>query len=98
MVVALKEILGAEALIDPEDYSQHISRFEEEILRQAKEMITVSVVFTYRGLNDTELEQYMEFNRQEYSLKLSRAVFNGAIGAMRGMLEQMVRAAQDTPQ
>lgn len=89
MVVALNEILGAESAIDPVQFRRNLDMHDQDILEEAKEMIAVSIVFTYRWLSDEELEEYFRFNSQEHSLKLSRAVFQGALSTMRALLKQM---------
>lgn len=91
LMLALNQLMYPEQLVDPLDYKKQVARYRLEIREQAEEMIIVSVVYTYRKLSDKELEKYMEFNRQPYSVKLSEAVFNGALKAMRRMLEQLTQ-------
>lgn len=94
MIIALNGLLTEEDIIDPDEYRRQVTLYEDDIREQAEELITVSIVFTYRWLSDGELEQYMQFNQQEYSRKLSRAVFKGALSAMRSMLDRMAQAGQ----
>ncbi|MCA9392967.1 MAG: DUF2059 domain-containing protein [Candidatus Omnitrophica bacterium] len=98
MVIALNGLLTSDELIDTEEYHRQVELYEDEIREQTEEMITVSIVFTYRWLSDGELEEYMQFNQQDYALKLSQAVFRGAVSAMRRMLEQMAQAGAATRQ
>lgn len=94
LINALIEIMGEPEQVNIQNYKDYASGQEPEVRKQAEEMVTVSVVFTYRRLTDSELEEYYNFNSKQYTLKLSQAVFTGAIKAMRASLVKMASGSE----